>query len=44
MDVGGGARVTMTPKLRLREQARNKLLSWMRKLRLAGSWRTRIST
>lgn len=32
----------MTPKLRLREHARNTLLSWIRKLRLPG--RARITT
>lgn len=34
----------MTPKLRLREQARKALLSWMRKFRLPGKSRTREST
>ena len=47
---GGGresarrGRLTITPKLKLSEQARNTLLSWMRKLRLLGIKRTRIST
>ena len=34
----------MTPKLRLREQARNTLLSWILKLRLPGRARIITST
>lgn len=34
----------MTPKLKLREQAKKALLSSMRKPRLPGNWRTRTST
>lgn len=41
---GKAVRLTMTPKLKLREQARNVLLSCILKSFLPGRSRTKIST